>query len=402
MRKGTDRTAKAASAGARPDRAEIARFVSETVDQDGLVRVRDDWKALAGRAAEPNVFYDPDFALPAIEGLGAGAAIRALLVWRDEGPSGRRLTGVFPFIAKRRWGVPLSVGEAFIHPYAMSSAALVDGQAVPETVAAFLDWLEGDTSPAAWLFRFLPEGGPLHAAFVEAAGRRNAALTRHGAYQRAVFDGGSVDERYLDVALGTKRRKEYRRLRRRLADHGEVTVTRAEAPDTVAAGIDAFLELEASGWKGARGTAAALSPEIAQMFKAIAVGLAASRQIRVDALRVNGNPVAVSVSCSAGTDWWLWKIAYDEAFSAYSPGVQLVAEITQAAIAARDDGTYDSCALPGIPMIERLWRQRRPYADVLIAPATLGGLRGVAGRLETWRRQMERIAKRALTLAGKR
>lgn len=402
MRKGTDRAAKAASAGARPERAEVARFVTETVDREGLVRIRDAWKALAGRAAEPNVFYDPDFALPAIEGLVAGAAIRALLVWCDDGPSGRRLTGVFPFIAKRRWGVPLSVGEAFIHPYAMSSAPLVDRQAVPETVAAFLDWLEGDTSPAAWLFRFLPEDGSLHAAFVDAAGLRKAALSRHGAYHRAVFDGGSVDERYLDVALGSKRRKEYRRLRRRLADHGEVTVTRAEAPDTVAAGIDAFLALEAAGWKGARGTAAALSPEIARMFKAIAAGLAASGQIRVDALTVDGKPVAVAVSCGEGTDWWFWKIAYDEDFATYSPGVQLVAEITQAAIAARDDETYDSCALPGIPMIERLWRQRRPYADVLIAPATLGGLRGMAGRLETWRRRMERLAKRALAAIGKR
>ncbi len=400
LREGTGGRAKAGSAPERRTCDTGARFTMETVDRAGLERVRDAWKALAGRAAEPNVFYDPDFALPAIHALGHDADIAALLVWRSEGGDAV-LTGVFPFLIRKRWGVPIGVGEAFVHPYAMSSAPLVDRDAAEGTVAAFFDWLDRDgAAPAAWLFRFLPEDGPVHEAIAMRAG--SARLTRHGAYGRAVLEGDSLDGGYLDRAIGSKRRKEYRRLRRKLAERGAVTATRADDPASVRAGVEEFLALEVSGWKGERGTAAALSPAIVQMFEEIAAGLSAGRGMRIDALRVDGRPIAVAASCGEGRNWWLWKIAYDEAFAAYSPGVQLVIEITEAAIAAGDGEHYDSCALPGIPMIERIWRQRRPYADLLIAPAKLGMLQTATAGLEDTRRGAERLAKQLLGLVGRR
>src|SRR6516164_7510124 len=86
-----------------------------------LDRVAAKWRELAERAIEPNVFYEPAFALAAAPALGADAS--AGLVWSRTG----QLVGLFPARVERRYGVapPLLIG--WTHPYAPLGAPLVDG-----------------------------------------------------------------------------------------------------------------------------------------------------------------------------------------------------------------------------------------------------------------------------------
>ena len=46
------------------------------------------WRDLAARAAEPNVFYDPDFALPAAGAPALGRDVEAILVWSADARAG--------------------------------------------------------------------------------------------------------------------------------------------------------------------------------------------------------------------------------------------------------------------------------------------------------------------------
>jgi len=361
---------------------------------DAPGRHRGEWKALAKRALEPNIFYDPDFALPAAAALAPGKALRGVCVHTDEADRPARLCGLFPFTLSRRWGIPITAGVAFIHPYAMSSAPLVGAGKQTQAVSAFLDWLErGGDAPAAWLFRFLPQDGALKEAFDAALAESGMRCRTFARYERAVLDGSRIDRGDFVATMSPKRRREYRRLRRKLDGCGVVTVTRASAAEDVPVAMREYLALEAAGWKGRCGTAAGLTRATCEMFEAIAGGLGESGQIRVDALRLDGAPAAMAVSCGVGNSWWLWKISYDEAFAAFSPGVLAVLEVSERAIA--DGERYDSCALPGIPMIERLWRERRPYADMLIVPDRLGALGDVVIQLESLRRQAEMAAKAA-------
>ncbi|MEJ8570269.1 GNAT family N-acetyltransferase [Microbaculum marinum] len=384
--------------GTRNSAPGAAEFVVSLVGWDRMDSCREEWKRLSRRAVEPNVFYDPDFALPAGAGLGLSGDLLALLVWREAGHGSgsetRTLAGFFPFVPKRRWGVPMTVGEALIHPYAMSSAPLVDAAAVDDVLRAFLGWLNmARQAPAAWLFGFLPGDGTLHDRLWAMAERSDMAARPYDGHERAVLDTGSLSGDYLGDALSGKARKEYGRLRRRLGDHGNVTVTRATARSDVDAAMAEFLSLEASGWKGQRGTAAALSAPVEAMFGDIGRGLGGGGEIRIDALRVDGRPIAMTVSCGRAESWWLWKIAYDEGFAAFSPGVLLVLHLTQNALNANVRVRYDSCALPGHPMIDRIWRQRRPYADLLLVPGRSRMKRGLAVRLESLRRTAEQRAR---------
>ena len=70
---------------------------------------------------------------------------------------------------------------------------------------------------------------------------------------------------YVEQALGKHHHKELRRCWRRLSETGAVLLTTATEPAAVAAAIEDFLTLEASGWKGRAGTAAAGRQDLQQL-----------------------------------------------------------------------------------------------------------------------------------------
>ena len=59
-------------------------------------------------------------------------------------------------------------------------------------------------------------------------------------------------------------------------------------------------------------------------------------------------------------------------YAKYSPGVLLVLYATERLFAESGITFVDSCAIPGHPMIENIWRDRIKVADVMIAPNSIG------------------------------
>jgi len=60
------------------------------------------------------------------------------------------------------------------------------------------------------------------------------------------------------------------------------------------------------------------------------------------------------------------KIAYDENYARFSPGVQILLDVTQALLDDASLARADSCATADHPMIDRVWRERLPLADRLL------------------------------------
>src|ERR1700721_2951057 len=88
------------------DRYAANSFTAEWRSFAGLLSIVDEWRELAARALEPNVFYEPAFALEAAAVFGADAG--AVLIW--SGTSPRKLLGFFPGrIERRRYGFKLPV-----------------------------------------------------------------------------------------------------------------------------------------------------------------------------------------------------------------------------------------------------------------------------------------------------
>lgn len=354
-----------------------------------LGEVAADWRDLCRRAAEPNVFYEPAFALAAAPVLGRDTG--AVLAWSQDG----RLVGLFPLrIERHRYGAPPRVLAGWTHAYGPLGTPLVDRDHVAGVIAAFLDHVAGDARlPKLLLLAFLAEDGPVAAALDAEIARRDLRQTSFDRHQRALLKTTSDADSYLAAALGKKRRHELQRQRRRLAEGASLTCEIEGAPDRVAAILADFLALEAGGWKGRAGTAAAQKPDIARLMSAAVTGLAAEGKSLAACLRRDGRAIAATIVIRSGAGAWGWKIAYDESLARFSPGVQVLIDVTERLIGERDIAWSDSCATPGHSMIDHVWRERLAVADRLIA-VTPGAAFASACTLETLRRGAITLAKR--------
>jgi hypothetical protein len=170
----------------------------------------------------------------------------------------------------------------------------------------------------------------------------------------------------LQEALGAKKLKELRRQRHRLAEHGAVSFDVARSPDEVAAAIETFMKLEASGWKGARGTALAQEEGDAAFVRRATAALAETGQCEIVTLRAADTPVAAAIVLRHQDRAFYFKLGVDERFAKFSPGVQLTLDLTRHLCADPKIASADSTASPDHPMINPIWRGRFAVGDVLI------------------------------------
>jgi CelD/BcsL family acetyltransferase involved in cellulose biosynthesis len=361
----------------------------------GLAGVAAEWQALARRAVEPNVFYEPAFALAAAPALAPDAG--AVLV-RAAGQ--QQLIGLFPCrIEPRRYGVRLPLLAGWAHEYGPLGTPLVDADALHPTVAAFLDHVADDPKlPKLLRMPYQVEDGPVATALVSVMAQRGGRTARFDRHQRALLAPPKDRAGYLDAALGRKKRKELGRQRRRLDEAGGLQLTFAGTPAEAAEALADFLALEARGWKGAAGTAATQSDAIRRFMESAVAGLAAQGQARVARLLQADRTIAAGVLLISGRGAWFWKIAHDEDAARASPGVQLTLDLTETILRDGDIAWCDSCATADHAMIDSIWRERRPMVDLLCALEP-GIDFAVACRLEALRRRVIAAARKIRALA---
>ncbi len=328
-----------------------------------LAGIAAEWRALARRAVEPNVFYEPAFALAAAEALAPDAG--AVLV---RGPE-RQLIGLFPCrIEARRYGLRLPLLAGWAHPYGPLGTPLVDAEALHPAITAFLDHVADDpTLPKLLRMPYQVEDGPVAMALIAAIAQRGGHIARLDQHQRALLAPPNDCAGYLDATLGPKRRKKLARQRRRLDETGGSDFTLVATPAEAAKALTDFFTLEASGWKGAAGTAAAQDDTIRRFMQTAVAGLAAQGQARVARLLHGGRAIAAAVLLTSGRGAWFWKIAHADDAGRASPGVQITLDVTEVVLRDPDLGWCDSCAVADHAMIDSIWRERRPMVDLLCA-----------------------------------
>jgi len=320
-----------------------------------------EWRALHDRALEPNPFYTPEVVRAAADHLPDGARLRLLAIYR-----GGRLSGLFPLVAdRRRYVVPLPLLRAGDF-YGPLSTPLLDPEGPEDIWLAMLDLMEA-AGVRGLLLPFLTEGGAAERALLAALGRSGrigAVLARYG---RAMLRSDLSGADYVRATLETRRRKEADRQRRRLAEQGELVFRLVRAPSDIGPALEAFLDLEASGWKGRRGTDLKHAQGAADFIRAAVRGLAERDAGRVGILSSGGRVVAAGIVVLSGTRAYYIKTAYDEAFARYSPGLLLTLDLTRHLLDDPGIADADSVAVAGHPMIDPLWTARQPIISLLVA-----------------------------------
>lgn len=330
------------------------------------------WELLAAEALEPNVFYEPWMLLPAWRCFGAERDIRVVLVFRSEpsGPPGSTtLCGVFPLERERRYReLPVDVLRLWKHQHCFLSTPLLRANDAAETLTAFFDWLTSDRSlPSLIEFQYVSSDGPFSQLFVDELNRRELLSFVAERFTRALFrpTAGGMD--YVGGALSGKRRKELRRQANRLSEQGRVEYLELTPRGDASAWIQDFLRLEARGWKGEDGGALAADDATREYFTTVAAEAFRRDRLMMLALTLDGRPIAQKCNFLAAPGSFAYKIAYDEHYAGYSPGVQLEIENIRR-LAERPQITWmDSCAVSNHSMATRLWTERRTIQTVLVA-----------------------------------
>ena len=195
-----------------------------------------------------------------------------------------------------------------------------------------------------------------------------ADFARH---HRALLAPRQDRSHYLENAISAHRHRELRRSGRRLSDAGALLFTTASEPAAVAASVEDFFALEASGWKGEAGTAAAHHEEVTSFIKTALPTLAEEGKVAIHRLLLDGRAIAAAITLHSGDTAWYWKTAYDENFARFAPGVLLSAALTEELADNAAIARTDSCAAPGNPTLDHIWSERL----ALVQPPDRGAAR---------------------------
>ncbi|WP_313808656.1 GNAT family N-acetyltransferase [Sphingobium sp.] len=325
---------------------------------------RQRWTALAEEAAEANAFYMPEMLCAALDHLADAANVRVLEVQQ-----GGELIGLMPVVVSARHGrLPIGCVVNWMHDHCFFGAPLIRRG---EEIAAWRGLLE-QLDEARWAPGFL------HLRGLDAAGANAAALEalcveqRRGRrevhrHDRAMLRSDLDADAYWEANMRPKKRKELRRLQKRLADLGRVDSRLLTQEAELAGWCGEFLALEASGWKGSEGTALACKADDAAFFRAACAAAFEAKRLHFLRMDLDGRAIAMLVNFRHGEGAFSFKIAFDEALARFSPGVLIELANLHAVQGNPAIGWMDSCAAADHPMIDSLWAERRTITQYRIA-----------------------------------
>jgi CelD/BcsL family acetyltransferase involved in cellulose biosynthesis len=135
-------------------------------------------------------------------------------------------------------------------------------------------------------------------------------------------------------------RSQVNRRRRALDRTGSLTFRTTIDGPALDSDLEAFLELEASGWKAESGTAILSKPTTEKLYRGFAHAAAKQAWLRLYMLELDGQLIAADYGCVFAGRAFFLKTAFSEAHSRLSPGLVLRAEVLRASI-EEGLGSYD-------------------------------------------------------------
>lgn len=315
------------------------------------------WQTLVGRAAEPNPFFGPAFVQASADSWGEPAE---LLVIRDKAS----WLACLPLTRAGRWRrlKPFAHAERWLPEYTYFATPLVDRDALPPAVAALAHALVRDERAALVVLDPLDADGSVGPGLLTALEAEGCRPIVYEEFKRAAVRR-RPEPTYLDT-VSPKRRKELRRLKRRLEREvgaGLAVEDRSAQPEA----CEAFLEMELRSWKGDNGTALASRPEDAAFFRALC-GQTGEGGLQILALQGGGRIVAMQCNLVQGGVMFGFKVAYERELARFSPGVLLEVDALEAFHERISVDLLDSCAAPDSEPFAWLWPDLRALRTVVV------------------------------------
>ncbi len=325
------------------------------------------WSQLAESSLEPNAYYAPWFFQSAAKHLCHKENWHILLVWKSEKskPGTQRLCGFFPFVESRGFA-RIRQWTLWQHPYCFLTTPLVEPGLQADVIQCVLKFAT-DSKVHAVEFPLFAGEGALHQGMVECLRERLATTFIRDQYLRATTPYVTETDETAILGIGGHHLRELKRQRRKLESLGQLEYRVLRDPRTTDLWLDWFLKLESAGWKARQGTALQQAEADTRFFRDMVTTGLTENKIKLEGLFLNGDPIAMKVNLFTPPAAFAFKIAFDETLRKWSPGIQLELESLQHFLQSDEINWADSCAAPGHPMIDRVWRDRRVIQHLLIS-----------------------------------
>ena len=335
-----------------------------------------DWDDLADHASVPNAFYERWNLSAALEHLTPAEPVQLVVIYRRPRNAmfPPRLCGLFPLIRARCHRLPVTAWRLWGHDYVYLRTPLVRAGQEREVLGAFLDWWQADRrGPAALDWPAIDGEGVFAQALIDVLLERRLIHTVFEVHTRALLRRSAHWAQTVARHVSSHHRREFRRQLRRLQEQGHLELRLVTDAHAVPSWTESFLELEGAGWKGASATALAATPASRAYFEQLTRGAFEFNRLQALGLFLNQEPIAMKVNFLTGDGGYGFKIAYDERWAKFSPGVQLELENVRLLHESTAVNWMDSCAVSQHFMINRLWPARRTIQHLLISSGRLAG-----------------------------
>jgi hypothetical protein len=329
------------------ERAEATWRIEEYAGRAGLARLEGDWRRLYAEMPAKTIFHSYDALCAHVDNLlPVPEALRCLAL--SDGQRIRAICLLEPR-TKGRIGLRLHVWRAPRLLHAQVAEVLCgEDEARKRLLPALVNHLRGARRRLAVLHL-----GPLPADSVLWEG-----LGRYGYFGHCVDDRAEMHIvdcsrgfELTESGLSQKTRTNLRKAREKLERLPGVRFAKVTSPDELAAACEAFLDLEASGWKKAGGLAIKSHREWSAFYRQLARLRSAGDRCEINTLHADSRCIAAEFCLRTGNEYTALKIAYDEAYSAVAPGLLLVHQTLK-----------DCCEDPGIMRLnwvsDSAWERR--------------------------------------------
>jgi CelD/BcsL family acetyltransferase involved in cellulose biosynthesis len=298
--------------------------------QELMEQIAPAWRRLCDESGDEEVFYRPEWAQGYLQAFEPKADVVMISAW-----AGDKLRGVLPLVRRRTFvsGFPVATLTIPANVHSLRASLTVcpgaEGQAALQAL-----WQAAKELPGWDLIDVanVVEGNGLDrlVALAAADGYCTARKrTSQTLYLPIDASATSTSDKAAQPPwlAGTrpKFRSHLRRAKRQLEEQGTLELKHYSEADPGA--LKKFYDLEASGWKGAEGTAIQCDPRTQQFYDSVAQAAARDGYLSLDFLELNGKPIAGHFGFNLRGRYFLAKAGYDESFRRHGPGQLLVNEI---------------------------------------------------------------------------
>lgn len=344
----------------------------ETRTYEGLLDLNNQWTELCDNTSLPVSSFLPSLTLGMLKHMPQYKDAKAYVFFaKEKSNSSPKLVGVFPYQTSRyRWLLPNRCYISMQNGFFGNGMPLIRSGYEVVVWEQFLDHLEKTpgTPNICYLERIACEGDSYRTLEkVLKDTQRDFYFTDQ--FERSAIHSELSHTEYIAEHYSKKSKKtasELRRQLRRLEELGTVQFEYSINPENNAKYLEQFLELENRGWKGQRGTSIACDAERVAMLKELINEKHNKPVYGFFVLTLDNKVIAIGLNYIQSGCLVTVKMAYDEEYRSYAPGLLLSWKTLELTLEHDDIKYINSNTIAG-DVLEKIWKQRLEVGSIFFS-----------------------------------